>query len=945
MVKLEYNGNMSIGVLLFAILWLATLPSAASHIRAGEITAKRIDNLTRTYRFTFIGFRDRGSQFPFGEGIFDFGDETSQTGNFNITITQIDSEIEMVQFQLVHTYSSSRSFIVSYEEQLRNADISNMDASGQTTFYVESMIDIDVFAGLNDSPVLTVPPIDFAAVGATFLHQPGAFDSNGDSLAYRFTTPKQSRTSPVNNYKALNDPKFYSDYLHGNEAQTRAPELTLNPLTGELKWDAPGDVLLQGDKAEYNVAFVIEEWRYISKLQQWKMLGYVTRDMQIIVRETDNERPNLQVPDDLCVEAGMVVSELIQGTDPDGDPVKIEAFGGPFEVNSPATYTPDPAVYGGPPQFLDLEWNTECGHVRARPYQVQFKVTDDPLEGPRLVNFETMEITVVGPAPQGLEAAVQPGRAIALNWDKYTCANAETMQIWRRVGDFEIEIDECDIGMPTHAGYRLIDEVPASQRQYLDNNNDGGLAPGAKYCYRLVAAYPSPGGGLSYVSAEACDSISIESPVITNVDIAQTGTDNGEIMVRWTPPYEIDQVLYPPAYRYDVFRGEGGSSTFQRIAATTSDTLITDTGLNTLNRTYRYYVKAYDANGVYIDSSAVAGSVRLGMRPLLKSISVSWTADVPWSNTVQAYPYHYIYRDQVGTDTDQLVLIDSVDVTMNGFNYLDEGSVNGELLDEEIEYCYYVVTQGSYDNALLPEPLINRSQLICGQPNDTIPPCTPPGVIFASTLDCSELLQNTPCGTNVFDQEVTWEVDGSTGCDDDIVAYNIYYSSTGNEDDYEFLDEVFSTAYIHRDLVSLKGCYKITSVDRSGNESEATDPICRDNCPVYRLPNAFTPNNDGKNDVFAPLNNNGLGIVGFNTADCPRFVRAVTFNIFDRSGKQVFQYDSFENPNGIYINWDGRNAQGTEMPAGVYYYSAEVTFDVLNPRDATKVFNGWVQLL
>ncbi|MEQ8473305.1 MAG: gliding motility-associated C-terminal domain-containing protein, partial [Marinoscillum sp.] len=61
--------------------------------------------------------------------------------------------------------------------------------------------------------------------------------------------------------------------------------------------------------------------------------------------------------------------------------------------------------------------------------------------------------------------------------------------------------------------------------------------------------------------------------------------------------------------------------------------------------------------------------------------------------------------------------------------------------------------------------------------------------------------------------------------------------------------------------------------------------------------------------------------------------------------KEVFKYDSFENPNGIYINWDGKNKQGTEMPAGTYYYSAEVTFDVLRPKDATKVFNGWVQLM
>ncbi|MEQ8474483.1 MAG: gliding motility-associated C-terminal domain-containing protein, partial [Marinoscillum sp.] len=309
---------------LSLFFWIISiLASMATHIRAGEITAERIDNLTRTYRFTFTGFRDSGSPIPFGQGVFRFGDDSFQEGNFNVTITPIDNEIEMVQFQLVHTYSSSKRFIVSYREENRNRDIINMDASGVTPFYVESMINVDPFAGLNNSPILTVPPIDFAAVGVKFIHNPGAYDPDGDSLAFHITTPKQSVFSFVANYVPLDDSRFYTNPKQGNEGQNHDSELTLDPIKGDLVWDAPGDLLNQGDKAEYNVAFVIEEWRYNKVLKQWKLLGFVTRDMQIIVRETDNERPNLQVPDDLCVEAGMTVSELIQGTDPDGDPVKI----------------------------------------------------------------------------------------------------------------------------------------------------------------------------------------------------------------------------------------------------------------------------------------------------------------------------------------------------------------------------------------------------------------------------------------------------------------------------------------------------------------------------------------------------------------------------------------------------------------------------------------------
>ena len=154
----------------------------ATHIRAGEITARRINNLTLTYEFTFTGYRDSGSVIHFGDGIFRFGDSEIQERGFNIVETPIDNEIEMVQFKVVHTYQAANSYVVSYEEKFRNEVIINMVNSVNTTFYVESMIVIDPFFGLNNTPVLLVPPIDFAAVGAKFIHNPGAFDPDGDSL-------------------------------------------------------------------------------------------------------------------------------------------------------------------------------------------------------------------------------------------------------------------------------------------------------------------------------------------------------------------------------------------------------------------------------------------------------------------------------------------------------------------------------------------------------------------------------------------------------------------------------------------------------------------------------------------------------------------------------------------------------------------------------------------
>ena len=57
-------------------------------------------------------------------------------------------------------------------------------------------------------------------------------------------------------------------------------------------------------------------------------------------------------------------------------------------------------------------------------------------------------------------------------------------------------------------------------------------------------------------------------------------------------------------------------------------------------------------------------------------------------------------------------------------------------------------------------------------------------------------------------------------------------------------------------------------------------------------------------------------------------------------------YDSDENIiDGIYINWDGKNKSGKNLPSDTYYYNATVTFDVLDENESVKEIKGWVQIL
>ena len=98
---------------------------------------------------------------------------------------------------------------------------------------------------------------------------------------------------------------------------------------------------------------------------------------------------------------------------------------------------------------LKFQWKTECVHVKEQPYQVVFKITDDPPNGPKLVTFKTWFITVVGPPPEWEAAELNlTNRSTELEWDPYFCQGAETMQVWRKVDGSPFEPDNCQTGMP-----------------------------------------------------------------------------------------------------------------------------------------------------------------------------------------------------------------------------------------------------------------------------------------------------------------------------------------------------------------------------------------------------------------------------------------------------------------------------------------------------------------
>jgi gliding motility-associated-like protein len=99
------------------------------------------------------------------------------------------------------------------------------------------------------------------------------------------------------------------------------------------------------------------------------------------------------------------------------------------------------------------------------------------------------------------------------------------------------------------------------------------------------------------------------------------------------------------------------------------------------------------------------------------------------------------------------------------------------------------------------------------------------------------------------------------------------------------------------------------------------------------IPNAFTPNDDGVNDVF------------YLRSNFAEALRINYFRIFDKYNETVFDLDQLEGqelatPEDRRFGWDGQ-FRGQKAEAGSYRATVSVVF----PDGVVKSFAGTIQLI
>jgi gliding motility-associated-like protein len=577
---------------------------------------------------------------------------------------------------------------------------------------------------------------------------------------------------------------------------------------------------------------------------------------------------------------------------------------------SPAVFTVTPG-YSRPPLTGTFRWQTDCADISDQYYSVVFKATDSlTANGTQLSDLKTVQIKVVGPPPEGLVVTAEAGKT-TISWDKpYFCENARGkyfygFSVWRREGNNPFVPDTCTPGLAGRGYTEIAFRVTRMQNgRYIFE--DTKVERGRTYCYRVMAKFAriSPGGypynlveGLP--SKEVCVQLPRDLPIMTNVSVRTTGVTNGEIEVVWTKPVakDLDTLLNPGPYRYQLLRatGAGTPSAFTEVVGASfvrnrfwqaNDTSFIDRSLNTESNQYHYKVAFYAASKPDpLGFSNEASSVFLTAGATDQASELTWIQRVPWAN------FRYIiYRKNLAGG------FDSIGVSTTP-RYTDRGLVNGQ------RYCYKIRTIGTYAIQGVRSPLLNHSQEACNIPIDTIPPCVP-------TLTVKNLCQDRQSGTVAgppYENKLEWTNSNTCPGADDTDSYKVWYAPTPNAPFVvlETLNGANKTTYTHTLDNNLAGCYAVSATDTAGNESRRSNVVCVDNCPDYLLPNAFTPNGDGHNDVYTPF-------PGW------RFIEKIELQILNIWGNVVF---TTEDPA---INWNGTTSDGKEASDGTYYYVCRV---------------------
>ena len=847
---------------LILLFFFLSLSAFATHNRSGEITYKHIAG--NTYEFTITTCTKLTSEANRDRLGINYGDGFVDT---LLLVEFIDYPVTDTKKNIYrgnHTFTGPGTFLISVEDPNRNANVLNIVNSVTTIFCIQTQLVISPFLGIYNNSLQfdDCPCPENACAGQPWIYNLGAYDPDGDSLSYAIIPCKGEDCLDMPNPSVFQYPQAIGG---GN--------MSIDPVFGTITWANPN---IQG---EYNFAIRINEYR--SNI----LIGYVIRDMQITVKGScGNAAPVLNTFADTCVFVDISIVKTFQATDSpasigDVPSLSWDYFGAAFNLtNSPAIFT-DLNSPGNPIDGV-FSWTPTCAAIRESPYLITIEASDNG-PGVSLKDLSSTRIRVNGPPVENLQISASLNES-DLIWNQADCPQVIGYKIYRNLDSAYSTYSCCGKNEAINLGYQLVGQLTSkTDTTYQDV---GPLVAGNKYCYTVTAIYQN--GAESCLAIPVCVALPFDLPIITHVTVDSTSFNFGIDSIRWMHPQELDTLIYTGPYQYKLYRGEDFGfpallvySSSIETSLSILDTFYVDSNLSTTAFPYSYQVEVLN-NNIPVGRSAVAHSIYIIPTPVDNGVQLNWEDITPWSNL-----QYEVYRNNGNG------LPMTLHATVDTNYFYDQNLINGQ------EHCYRVKSIGRYSLTNLADTLYNWSQFICATAYDNEPPC-PPGNV-SITPNCETL-------TN----EISWS-NPNNSCADDVVAYQLFYAP---KKDGEFVEiQTFNfdtdTTFTFQDSNSIAGCFFVRSSDSViyNNQSNSSDTVCVDNCdPIYALPNVFTPNLDGTNELYTAL-------LPF------KFISRVEFHALNRWGDEVYYT---EDPN---INWNGFDqTKGELLTEGVYFYACKV---------------------
>ncbi len=327
---------------------------------------------------------------------------TSASGTYGVEEYIFSSIVNLSPYAAC---ANGTDWTISWTLCCRNNAITSLQNPGNQSLYLNTLLNKNI-TPCNNSPVFLTSPTPYYCLGQAISYNPGAFDPDGDSLAYSIIQPRTANNQAIN----FNTAGGYSltAPIHNSGG---ANAVQLNPITGTL-------TCVPDIQQVAVITYRVREFR------NGVQIGAVTRDVQFVVRQcSGNSSPTATGINgtnnySITVCAGTPVNFTINSNDANNGQTTALLWNNGIPG---ATFT----TSGSPFQTGTFNWTPTVANIGNNSFTVTVNDNACPLTGTNQYGYTVVVTPPFTPANAGPDLtscgqvvmqAVQPYAQVPGTW-------------------------------------------------------------------------------------------------------------------------------------------------------------------------------------------------------------------------------------------------------------------------------------------------------------------------------------------------------------------------------------------------------------------------------------------------------------------------------------------------------------------------------------------------